>query len=53
MEEWHSGICKGSTGEKTAKLMNAFVGDFWGHLYGKFTEKIGLTAPGNYSASIW
>ena len=23
------------------------------HLYGKFTEKIGLKAPGNYSASFW
>ena len=29
------------------------VWSFSGNLYGRFMEKIGLKAPGNYSASSW
>ena len=36
-----------------AKIMQTYLGDslaLFGYFYGKFMQKIGLKAPGNYSA---
>ena len=42
---------KWSVGEKYGKQIDVVV--IWGHLYGKFTEKIYLKAPGSYPGPFW
>ena len=41
---------------KSTKIIGTLIGNargLLGHLDGKFMERIGLKAPGNYSASVW